>query len=72
MRQVRAGRDPASRVAAGSAQHRLALLEAAGLTRSAIAAKAGLSNATISRLADPSTERVSRITASSVLSLPPP
>ena len=42
LRQVRRGRDPATRVPAGSARRHVAELEAAGLTRSAIAERAGV------------------------------
>jgi hypothetical protein len=70
VRRVRAGAEPATRVPADVARHRLGELEETGLTRSAIARRAGVSASVVSRLANPTTLRVSRITAAAVLSLP--
>jgi hypothetical protein len=72
VRQVRRGRDPATRVPVGHARRRVAQLEAAGLTRGAIAARAGVSAGTISRLVKPDTTRASRITVAAIMNLSPP
>jgi lambda repressor-like predicted transcriptional regulator len=67
MRQVRRGRQPATRVPAWAARQHIATLEASGLTRTTIARRAGVSAGTISRLAKPTTERASRLVIAAVL-----
>jgi hypothetical protein len=72
LRQIRRGRDPATRVPVRYARRRVEQLEAAGMTRTAIAAKAGVAQSTVSRLADRSTKRASRITVAAIMSVSPP
>jgi hypothetical protein len=71
MKQLRSGREPATRIPAGLARWHLRRLEAAGMTRTEVARRAEVSAGTISRLANPKTRRVSRITASAVRGVVP-
>jgi len=71
MRQVRRGRDPATRIAVGWTRRRVIALEAAGLTRGTIAARAGVSPSTISRVMQPDTRRDSRIVADALRTVEP-
>jgi hypothetical protein len=71
LRQVRRGHDPATRLPVGAVRQCVAELEAAGLTRGAIAARAGISASTVSRLVKPETRRASRITVAAIMSVAP-
>ncbi len=71
VRQLRAGREPATRVPAAPSRRHLTELESAGLTRAEVARRAQVAPATLTRLADPSKKRVSRIVAVAVRSVGP-
>jgi hypothetical protein len=60
LRQVRRGRDPATRVPAGRARNRLVALEAAGMTRAEVARRAGVSPSSVNRVASSTTAQFIR------------
>jgi hypothetical protein len=72
MRQVRRGRDRATRVPVARARKHVAELEEAGLTKADVAKRATVSPATISRMAARGTRRVSRIVVAAVMAVPLP
>lgn len=70
-RQLRRGRDPASRVLADRLRRHIATLTAAGLTQAEVARRAAVAPSTITRILQPSTKRTSRIVANSLLAVAP-